>query len=855
MPRLRLWSVALLAIVALPALGQTYAVSTFAGGGFAVNVPGTSANLNSPGAVAVDQAGNVFFAEASLNIVLRLDAKTNLLTLFAGNGTPGFSGDDGLAVNAQLNGPVGLAVDLAGNVFISDAGNGRVRKVTNGVITTVAGGGTSSDDNVPATSERFYELSGIAVDTAGNLYITDGLGQLGVRKVSGGIITTAVPNLEMPYAVTVDAAGAIYVIWGHMHNTEVIKFSNGQTQVLATIPPPGQSPNPAQYLLSPQSIAVDSTGNVYISDPGDNRVVTVSGGVITMVAGTGVLGYTGDGGSAVGAELNNPEGIAFDPSGNLYIAAGGIRKVTGANITTVAGSATPSNGDGGPATSATLLAPFGVAVDTAGSVYLSDTNAQRIRKVAAGTETIATDGQLNDLPHGIALDAAENVYAVGYILCQIDKISAAGIVTAFAGAGGFLGALGDGGPATSAHLNYPNEVAVDSAGNVYIGDTMNNRVRKVSGGVITTVAGNGTAGFTGDGGSAIGAELNAPNGVAVDNAGNLYIADTGNKRIREVTSTGVINTLASGLTGPGAIAVDSAANLYIADGTLIRKFSNGALTTIAAAGIFSNPQGIAVDAAGNLYVSDSQPGAGTGVIRLLTPNPRPGIATGGIVPVYSSTPVVQPGSWISIYGSNLAGGTYVWNNDFPTSLGGVSVTIDNKPAYLWFVSPTQINLQAPDDATTGVVSVVVTTPAGTVTSSVTLAPQGPSLSLLGDGRHVAAEILTAFGGYDLAGPSNTFSYTTRPVKAGETLVLYGVGLGPTNPSVAAGKAFSGSAPVTGPVTVTIGGLTAHVMYAGIIEAGLDQINVVVPAAASGDQPIFVSVGGVRTASGPVVAVQ
>jgi uncharacterized protein (TIGR03437 family) len=851
--RLRLSSAALLAIAALPAFGQTYAVSTFAGGGFMVNVPGTSANLNSPG-VAVDQAGNVFFAETSLSVVLRLDAKTNLLTLFAGNGTSGFSGDDGLAVNAQLNAPVSLAVDLAGDVFISDAGNGRVRKVTNGVITTVAGGGTSSADNVPATTERFYELSGIAVDTAGNLYITDGLGQLGVRKVSGGIITTAVPNVQMPYAVAVDAAGAFYVINGHMHNTEVIKYSNGQTQVLATIGLPGQSPNPAQYLISPQAIAVDSTGKVYVSDPGDNRVLTVSGGVITLVAGTGVQGYTGDGGSALSAQLSNPAGIAFDPSGNLYIAAGGIRKVSGGNITTVAGSATPSNGDGGPALAAQFSDPFGVAVDAAGNVFLSDANTLGIRKVAAGTGIVTTVGQVNYSPHGIGVDAADNVYAAAYILCQIEKVSG-GATTPFAGAGGFLGALGDGGPATSAHLNYPNDVAVDSAGNVYIADTMNNRVRKVSGGVITTVAGNGTAGFAGDGGPAIGAEVNGPNGVAVDSAGNLYIADTGNKRVREVTSTGVINTLVAGLAGPQALAVDSAANLYIADGTVVRKFSGGTLATIAAEGVFSNPQGIAVDAAGDVYVSDSQPGSGTGVIRLLTPNPAPRIASGGIVPVYSSNAVIQSGSWISIYGSNLAGGTYVWNNDFPVSLGGVSVTIDNKPAYLWFVSPTQINLQAPDDAAVGMVSVIVTTPSGTVTSSVMLAPQGPSLSLLGDGKHVAAEIPTTGGGYDLAGPSNTFSYATRPVKAGETLVLYGVGLGPTKPSVPAGRAFAGSAPVSGAVTVTIGGLAANVMYAGITEAGLYQINVTTPAAASGDQPIAVSVGGVRTVAGPVVAVQ
>jgi uncharacterized protein (TIGR03437 family) len=185
----------------------------------------------------------------------------------------------------------------------------------------------------------------------------------------------------------------------------------------------------------------------------------------------------------------------------------------------------------------------------------------------------------------------------------------------------------------------------------------------------------------------------------------------------------------------------------------------------------------------------------------MSPNSAPRIAAGGIVPVYSSVSAIQSGSWISIYGANLADRTYVWNNDFPTSLGGVTVTIDNKPAYLWFVSPTQINLQVPDDPATGLVSAVVTTPSGTVTSSVMLAPQGPSLSLLGDEKHVAGEILTPDGGYDLVGPANTFSYATRPVKAGETLVLYGVGFGATSPPVPAGQLFSGSAPTASLVTV------------------------------------------------------
>jgi uncharacterized protein (TIGR03437 family) len=237
------------------------------------------------------------------------------------------------------------------------------------------------------------------------------------------------------------------------------------------------------------------------------------------------------------------------------------------------------------------------------------------------------------------------------------------------------------------------------------------------------------------------------------------------------------------------------------------------------------------------------------------------INPGGIVPLYSSTPVIQPGSWISIYGTNLANTTANWNGDFPISLGGASVTIDNKPGYLYLVSPGQINLQAPDDTATGVVPVVVTTPNGTVTSSVTLDQFGPSFSLANN-RYAAGVILTPNGSgaydggvYDLLGPAGAFSYDTRPVKAGETLELYGVGFGPTNPPILAGGTFSGSAPTAQTVTVTIGGVLATVQYSGLTSAALYQLNVVVPNVGTGDQLLQASVGGVQTPGGVYVTVQ
>jgi uncharacterized protein (TIGR03437 family) len=247
-----------------------------------------------------------------------------------------------------------------------------------------------------------------------------------------------------------------------------------------------------------------------------------------------------------------------------------------------------------------------------------------------------------------------------------------------------------------------------------------------------------------------------------------------------------------------------------------------------------------------------------------TVNPLPSISANGIVPIYSSAQTIQPGSWISIFGNSLAAGTATWNNDFPTKLGGTSVTIDGKPAYLWYVSPTQINLQAPDDDTAGPVEVVVTTPAGTATSTVTLGRYAPSFSLL-DGKHIAGIILRpdgsgayGNGAYDILGPTgDSLGYKTVAARAGDILELFGVGFGPTNPVAPAGKAYSGAAPAVEPVTLSINNTVVTPDFCGITAAGLFQINIVrLPdGLGSGDAPVKATVGGQQTAEGPVISLQ
>jgi uncharacterized protein (TIGR03437 family) len=240
--------------------------------------------------------------------------------------------------------------------------------------------------------------------------------------------------------------------------------------------------------------------------------------------------------------------------------------------------------------------------------------------------------------------------------------------------------------------------------------------------------------------------------------------------------------------------------------------------------------------------------------------PAPSIFPGGVAPIFSSTNTIQPGEWISIFGLNLAPAPATWSGNFPQSLGGVNVTINSKPAYLWYVSPAQINAQAPDDITNGPVSVTVTTPTGTASSTVTLAPYGPSLSLL-NSKYPAAIVPTpgipgnSGAGYDVIGPAGAFSYPSRPAHAGETVEIYGVGFGPTMPAVMAGQTVPVAAPAVTNPTVSIGGVSATVSFAGIVEAGLWQLNVVVPSGLTGDQLLTVTVPGASTQNNVFLNIQ
>jgi trimeric autotransporter adhesin len=910
---------------------QQYLISTYAGGAPPPTpAVGTTVSIGGPHGVAIDAAGNVYFA--SDYCVFKLDTK-GVLTRVAGNSRGGFSGDGGPAASAQLHGSNGVVVDSAGNLYIADGANDRIRKVTPaGIISTVAGSGNRgySGDGGPATSAQLKEPNGVAIDSTGNLYIADygnnrirqvtpagiistvaGTGTSGSYSGDGGPATSA--QLNAPIGVALDSVGNLFI--ADSFNNRIRKVTPaGNISTVAGNGSPGYSgdggPGVDAQINDPLALTVDSTGNLYIADSHRIRKVTPAG-TISTVAGTGASGVpSGDGGPATSANIS-AFGIAVDSTGNLYIAdlaSYQIRRVTPSGIINAVagnGSATYS-GDGGLAASAQLSAS-GVAVDNAGNLYIADSANSRVRKVTplGIISTVAGNGIAVSLGDGgpaasaqlsatgVAVDSVGNLYIADTGNSRIRKVTPGGIITTAAG-NGSVGSSGDGGQATSAQLSSPNAVAVDSAGNVYIDDTGNNRIRKVTpAGVISTVAGNGSQGYSGDGGPATSAQINGTNAVAVDTIGNLYIADS--NRVRKVTPAGTISTVAgngspgySGDGGPAvsaqfngtlALGVDSAGNLYIADygNNRIRKVTPaGNVSTVAGNGTQGysgdggpavsaqlSAVGVAVDSVGRVYVADSSNNA----VRLLQPQGAspapPSLTPGGIAPAFSPVNTIQPGEWVSIYGTNLASTITTWDGTFPNTLGGASVTINGKAAYLSYVSPLQINVQAPDDAAAGPVTVVVTTANGTAAGTVTLAPFAPSLLLL-DEKHVAGIIPRSDGsgaygggGYDIIGPTGTsLGYRTIAAKPGDRIQLYAVGLGPTNPTVASGKPFAGAAPTTTSVIVLINGVSVTPSFAGLSGAGLYQINLTIPAGlGTGDVPLATLVSGVQTQPGVVISVQ
>ncbi len=543
-------------------------------------------------------------------------------------------------------------------------------------------------------------------------------------------------------------------------------------------------------LDNPHGIAVDAFLNVYIADVNNNRIRKVApNGFVTTFAGTGVAGFNGDNIQAASAQLNQPEGVAVDTHGNLIIADAQNRRIRrvapNGIITTIAGTGIEGfSGDGGPATSANIGRAVALAADKSGNIFFADAPQQRVRVIAAN-----------------------------------------GIIATVAGNGN-PGFSGDGGPATSATLNFPDGVGIDNGGNLLIADSGNHVIRRVSGGIITTIAGNGNEGFSGDGGPATAAMLNFPASVTVDNAGNILIADTSNNRVRIIVN-GNISTIA---------------------GTGLDGFSGDGGPATAATMTF--PSCVVQDPAGNILIADQQD---MRVREILAPPAAgPTLPAGSIVNGANfrapGTPggAVAPGTIVSIFGSNLALNTALAPFvPLPTTLLNTKVTFNGIAAPLFFVSKGQINAQVPFEVAPGAVNVQVTSAGQTsATQQIPVASVSPGVFTTnqagsGDGDALHAQT------FQLVTPAN-------PAVPGEFVLVFGTGFGPTSPTVASGTPAPGAPPFASTQmqpTISVNGIPATFNFSGLAPnfVGLYQVNIQVPAnTPPGANPVSISINGVAS---------
>ncbi len=777
-----------------------------------------------------------------------------------GVGSAGFSGDNGPAASAQLSNPDGIAIDNAGALYIADFYNNRIRKVSNGVITTAAllGGPIPSGGAGPV---------GIAVDSAGNVYIADGI----IRKVSNGVITTVAQEANGGFSgpllsVAVDFAGNLYI--PDPSGGRVRKVSGGAIVTVAGNGTQSFSGDNGLAIYAQLSggagVAVDAAGNLYIADSENNRIRKVSSGVIATVAGNGTAGFSGDNGPAAFAELSRPEGVAVDTAGNLYIADSSnsrIRKVSNEVISTVAGGGAQIS-DNAAATSAHLFDPECVAVDSAGNFYITDQGSQIVRKVSNGViVTVAGNGNpafggpatsagLSN-PKGIAVDSAGNLYIADSANNRIRKISS-GVIATIAG-NGTAGFSGDGGAATSAALAQPSGVVVDSIGNVYITDSANNRIRKVSDGVIATVAGGGASfgdNGGGDNGAANGAQLSLPYGIAMDSGGNLFVADTGNDRIRVLKPAACIYSASPnsfqtlGSSSSLIVTIETTASCYWIVSALppwisVSGPSFGAGSATVVLSVAPNPAGArtATISVAGIAVQVTQPSS----------PPVPSINTGGIVNAASSAAgsPVAPGSIATVYGSFLIDSLFTASSSpLPLSLGGLSIQFGGGfSAPLFADSGGQVNFQVPwelagQSQTT--ISATVNDLAGG-TQSMTLAPFAPGIfSMNGQGTGQGAILDTS---YRLVDSSN-------PAIAGSTVLqIYCTGLGAVTSQPPSGWApLDDQLSLTKTIpTVMIGGVQARVLFSGLApgSVGEYQVDAIIPAGSpvGAAVPVVIAIGG------------
>jgi sugar lactone lactonase YvrE len=756
--QLAAWGVPLAALLALPAAhaqsnyATPYAITTYAGTPYVstgADGTGPAAQFDFPSGTAVDSSGNVYVSDEDNDTVRKITPAGVVTTLAGLAGTPGTS--DGTGSAARFNNPIGICVDAAGNVFVADATNQTIRKITSaGVVTTLAGtAGVPGSMDGTGTGAQFSNPVGVAVDSSDNVYVVDQIDNT-IRKItSAGVVTTiagdagvagsndgtgSVARFNSPYLITIDGSGNLYVADNKNDTVREVTQAGVVTTIAGAAKVIGHSDGTgsAANFRGPLGVAADSSGNVYVTDAGNDTIRKIaSGGVVTTFAGTVDIAGSTDGTGSAG-QFNNPFGICADSSGNLYVGDANnniVRKITpGGVVTTIAGTAGAGNASGTGA-AARFFDTTGVAVDSSGNAYVVDEDNDMIRKISPGGVVSTLAGSPGNsgsadgtgasaqfyFPFGVAVDASGNVFVTDAGNNTIRKITAGGVVTTVAGL-----ALNPGyadGTGSAARFSVPIGIAVDANDNLFVAEQENQTIRKItSAGVVSTIA--GLAGSTGSNdGTGSAARFNLPAGIAIDGSGNLFVADTTNDLIRKVTQAGVVTTLAGDAQNPGSadgtgsvarffqpvgIAVDSNDNIYVSDArndTIRLVTQAGVVTTLAgtplhfgttdgigAAALFNGPEGIAVDSSGTLYIADTfndtiRKGTLSGAPQILTQPTQQfttpgGSATFTVTASGSSTISYQ---W-NFNGAAISGATsssYTVTNAQASNAGSYTVTVSD----------------------------------------------------------------------------------------------------------------------------------------------------------------------------------